>query len=204
MWPMLATAIARARPPATGTARDPYGAPATGRDKAAATAVLVMARTSTNVPAASATAARARLRSSWWPCRNPTALLLAVRCPDPRAHADCFHDHHSAGSRPLVGRSVRGRQRSGRERSRPSATAPRRSGGPACRGRLAAQPAAARQLSGAAGNQLTARLIQAPPASAAASVEVVPFGWRPLPPLRMTVVTRPGCGDHGQSRCSSG
>ncbi len=32
-----------------GTARDPYGAPATGRDKVAATAALVMARTSTNV-----------------------------------------------------------------------------------------------------------------------------------------------------------
>jgi hypothetical protein len=54
MWPRPATAIARARPPATGTASDPYGAPATGRDKAAATAALVMARTSTNVPAASA------------------------------------------------------------------------------------------------------------------------------------------------------
>jgi hypothetical protein len=65
MWPVPATAIARARPPATGTARDPYGAPATGRDKAAATAALVMARTSTNVPAASAVAARATLRSSY-------------------------------------------------------------------------------------------------------------------------------------------
>src|SRR5580692_8545491 len=83
MWPVLATAMARARPPATGTARDPYGAPATGRDKAAATAALVIARTSTNVPAASAVTARARLRSSWWPCRNTTALLLVVRGPDP-------------------------------------------------------------------------------------------------------------------------
>src|SRR5260370_2261455 len=82
MWPTLATAIARARPPATGTARDPYGVPAIGRDKAAATAVLVRARTSTNVPAASAVTARARLRSSWWPCRTTTALLVAVRCPD--------------------------------------------------------------------------------------------------------------------------
>src|SRR5271167_3179076 len=82
MWPMLATAIARARPPAAGTARDPYGVPATGRDKAAATAALVMARTSTNVPAASAMTARARLRSSWWPCRDTTVSLLTVRCPD--------------------------------------------------------------------------------------------------------------------------
>lgn len=82
MWPRPATAIARARPPATGTASDPYGAPATGRDKAAATAALVMARTSTNVPTASAVTARATLRSSWWPCRNTTALLLAVRYPD--------------------------------------------------------------------------------------------------------------------------
>jgi hypothetical protein len=82
MWLRLATPIASARPPATGTARDPYGAPATGRDNAAATAALVMARTSTNVPAASAVTARARLRSSWWPCRNTTALLPAVRCPD--------------------------------------------------------------------------------------------------------------------------
>jgi hypothetical protein len=65
-----------------GTARDPYGAPATGRDKVAATAALVMARTSTNVPAASAVTAWARLRSSGWPCRSTTALLLAVRCPD--------------------------------------------------------------------------------------------------------------------------
>ena len=64
MWPRPATAIASARPPATGTARDPYGAPATGRDKAAATAALVMARTSTNVPAASAVTARATLPSS--------------------------------------------------------------------------------------------------------------------------------------------
>jgi hypothetical protein len=82
MWPRLATPMARARPPATGTARDPYGAPATGRDKVAATAALVMARTSTKVPAASAVTARARLRSSWWPCRSTTALLLPVRCPD--------------------------------------------------------------------------------------------------------------------------
>jgi hypothetical protein len=83
MWPRPATAIASARPPATGTARDPYGAPATGRDKAAATAALVMARTSMKVPIASAVTARARLRSSWWPCRNTIASLLAVRCPDP-------------------------------------------------------------------------------------------------------------------------
>jgi tetratricopeptide (TPR) repeat protein len=74
MGPRPATAMARARPSATGTARDPYGTPATGRDKVAATAALVMARTSTNVPAASAVTARARLPSSWWPCRNTTAL----------------------------------------------------------------------------------------------------------------------------------
>ena len=56
------------------------GRPATGRDKAAATAALVMARTSTNVPAASAVTARARLPSSWWPCRNTAVLLGAGRC----------------------------------------------------------------------------------------------------------------------------
>lgn len=44
--------------------------------------VLVMARTSTKVPAASAVIARARLWSSWWPCRSTTGLLLATRCPD--------------------------------------------------------------------------------------------------------------------------
>ena len=32
-------------------------------------------------PAASAVTARARLRSSWWPCRSTTALLPTVRCP---------------------------------------------------------------------------------------------------------------------------
>ena len=46
------------------------------------TAVLVMARSSTNVPVATAVTARARLRSSWWPCRSTTVSLLAVRCPD--------------------------------------------------------------------------------------------------------------------------
>ena len=56
--------------------------PATGRDKVAATAALVMARTSTKVPAASAVTARAGLRSSWWPCRSTTVLLVAVCCPD--------------------------------------------------------------------------------------------------------------------------
>lgn len=49
MWPTPATAMASARSPTTGTARDPYGAPATGRDNAAATAALVMAMTSTKV-----------------------------------------------------------------------------------------------------------------------------------------------------------
>jgi hypothetical protein len=58
------------------------GAPATCQDKAAATAVLVMARTGTNVPVASAVTTQARLRSSWWPCRNTTALPPAAGWPD--------------------------------------------------------------------------------------------------------------------------
>src|SRR5260370_1115340 len=56
-------------------------------------------------------------------------------------------------------------------------------------------PAAARQLPGAAENQLTARLVEAPPASAgAACVGVGAVRWRPVPALKVVVVVKAGVG----------
>lgn len=53
-----------------------------GRRRPVSVATATTTGTSTKAPAASAVTARARLCSSWWPCRDTTVSLLAVRCPD--------------------------------------------------------------------------------------------------------------------------
>jgi len=64
MCPSEATMTAKARPPAAGTASEPYGEPATDLAKLAATTVLTIVSTSTKLPIDSATEALAMLASS--------------------------------------------------------------------------------------------------------------------------------------------
>src|SRR5260370_4300960 len=90
-----------------------------------------MARTSMNVPVASAVTARARFRSSWWPCRSTTVLLVAVCCPDRGLMLVAFMiTTPVAGWDDLfVGAGSEGLCAPG-----PSASPLGRSAGPACRG----------------------------------------------------------------------
>ncbi len=75
MRPRLATTTTNANPPAIGTAGETKDAPATGSESVAATAVLMMANTSTNVPLSSAVNAGTVSSPILSPCRLESARI---------------------------------------------------------------------------------------------------------------------------------